>query len=480
MSISKATAQVLREASQEERETILKKLETHGLDYFDRLSQRVLWAPASTPQEQLLSTTADQVLFGGAAGGGKTQSLIGYALLRGKNSLLLRRQFPQLRGIQSEIVRVMGGSECYRTSDQTWHFPDGRTLELGSCPHEDDVEKYQGRPRDTLLFDEGAHFSENQVTFLTGWNRSADGRPCRLIIASNPPMSGEGAWMTEWWRPWIDPAHPKPAVPGEIRWFKRDGRQMVEVPEGTEGSISRTFIPSKLQDNPYLANTGYETTLANLPPELSKALLDGDFFAGAADRPLQVIPNSWIRAAQNRWSPETDLPMTHVGIDCSRGGRDRTVIVVRHRTYIAEPIILTREQSATGGLVAARVLEVIGDENPWIRVDAIGVGASVVDHLRPYLGHRVEPVVNSHAAPGPKGQYANRRAYDYWQLRQRLDPASAVLKLPPSPKLYSELSAPEYTLGPRGITVQSKEDLIRKLGRSPDIADAVVLAASPG
>jgi hypothetical protein len=474
-----AIEQVLVDASPKEREHVIAMLETHGADYFDSLSQSLPWAPASGTQRALIDTQADQTLFGGSAGGGKSEAIIGYSMLRAKNALLLRRQFPQLQALQTRLREIWGGTDYYKATESTWFYPDGRTLELGSCPHESDVEKFQGRPHDALLLDEAAHFSEQQINFLTGWLRSADGRPCRLILASNPPMSGEGAWLIDWFRPWIDPSHPNPAQPGELRWFKRLDGRMQEVGEGTEQSISRTYIPSRLADNPYLG-ADYERSLANLPVELRQALLDGDFFAGAQDRPLQVLPNSWIRTAQQRWTEGTDLPLTHVGVDCSRGGRDRTVIVCRHRNYVAEPIVLSREQSATGGAVTARILEIIGDENPRIRVDGIGVGSSVVDHLQAYVGHLVEPVINSQSAPGRKGEYINRRAYDYWNLRQRLDPATSTLELPPSTALYSELSAPEYTLSARGIQVQSKEDLIRKLGRSPDIADAVVLACSTG
>lgn len=475
MSFPAHVLKALNDADPDTREHMLQMMEQHGLDYWDRKIDQMPWSPASDTQKALLDTKADQTLFGGSAGGGKSEALLGYSILRAKTGLLLRRQFPQLQALQTRLRAIWGGTDLYRATDQTWSFPDGRTLELGSCPNESDVEKFQGRPHDALLLDEAAHFSESQVTFLTGWLRSAEGRPCRLIMASNPPLSGEGAWLIDWFRPWIDPSHPNPARGGELRWFKRVDNRMQEVEEGTPGAISRTYIPSRLSDNPYLGED-YERNLANLPKELAQALLAGDFFAGAQDRPLQVLPNSWVREAQQRWKPDTDLPLTHVGVDCSRGGRDRTVIVCRHRNYIAEPIVLSREDSTSGGKVCARILQIIGDESPRVRVDAIGVGSSVYDHLHQYLGHTVEAVINSHAAPGKKGEFVNRRAFDYWNLRTRLDPATSTLELPPSTSLYSELSAPEYTVGPRGIQVQSKEDLIKKLGRSPDLADALVLA----
>jgi hypothetical protein len=442
------------------------------------------WVPASYNQLTMLNTEVDQLLFGGSAGGGKSDALIGYSMLRSKSALLLRREFKQLSAIQDRITEIMGGREHYRAADQLWTYPDGRSVELGSCPNVGDESKYQGKPHDALLIDEGAHFDGSQIEFLTGWLRSADGRPCRLIVASNPPLGGQasGIWMIDWWKPWLDPSHPNPAKGGEVRWFARvDSGQMEEVPADYPNAISRTYIPSRLKDNPFLNSGDYERRLRALPPELAEALLNGDFFGATADRPLAVIPNSWIRAAQARWKPDCDLPITHVGVDVARGGRDRCVITVRRRYHVDEQIILPREQCLSGGSVAARVLDIIGDSSPWVRVDVIGVGSSVYDHLQAYLGALVEPVTASAAATaGANGSYNNRRAQDWWTLRERLDPASSVIELPPSAKLYSELAAPEYTLNARGILVEGKESLIKKLGRSIDLADSLVLACAVG
>ena len=120
----------------------------------------------------------------------------------------------------------------------------------------------------------------------------------------------------------------------------------------------------------------------------------------------------------------------------------------------------------------------MGDENPRVRVDAIGVGASVVDHLQPYLGNLLDPVQAAGKPVNSRGQFINRRSQMYWGLRERLDPATSKLELPPNTAIYSELSAPTYSVGPRGIQIQSKEDIIVQLGKSPDIGDATVLACA--
>jgi hypothetical protein len=218
-----------------------------------------------------------------------------------------------------------------------------------------------------------------------------------------------------------------------------------------------------------------------LPEHLREALLNGNFMAAGVDRPLAVIPASSIKAAQQRWDADNanKYPLTHIGVDPSRGG-DRTVIVMRHRNHVCQPVILSKEQSRSGGLVAARVLELLGDGNARVRVDGIGVGSSVVDHLAAHLPPwQLECVINSAGAPPTPDDrlgFANRRAYDYWQLRTRLNLQTSVLELPPDPTVYSELSAPNYTVGPSGVLVESKEALIKRLGRSPDVGDAVVLA----
>ncbi|MHC5826572.1 MAG: hypothetical protein ACYT04_64585, partial [Nostoc sp.] len=108
--------------------------------------------------------------------------------------------------------------------------------------------------------DEITHFSKSKFKFLTGWLRTDDpNQKCRVVCTGNPPTSAEGRWVIEYWGPWLDPKHPNPAVPGELRWFATLDGKDVEVKEGvpfeytdSEGKTetiaprSRTFIPAKI------------------------------------------------------------------------------------------------------------------------------------------------------------------------------------------------------------------------------------------
>jgi hypothetical protein len=70
------------------------------------------------------------------------------------------------------------------------------------------------------LFDEICHFTEGQFRTLIGWLRTdnPDIRQ-RVIAAGNPPTSAEGEWVKRFWGAWLDPQHPNPAKPGELRWY---------------------------------------------------------------------------------------------------------------------------------------------------------------------------------------------------------------------------------------------------------------------
>src|SRR5262249_37694290 len=154
------------------------------------------------------------------------------------------------------------------------------------------------------------------------WLRSTDPKQrVRAVLGSNAPTSGEGEWLIKMFAPWVDDTHPRPAKPGELRWFvvtpdgkdleldaepQRDaqGRRPVEIQGQTLYASSRTFIRAKLADNPSLARTDYQSRLDALPEPLRSAVRDGNFAASRTDSPQQVIPTAWIDAAMKRWKPD--------------------------------------------------------------------------------------------------------------------------------------------------------------------------------
>jgi hypothetical protein len=365
-------------------------------------------------------------------------------------------------------------------------------VRFGAIQFDSNVTDYQGQPHDFYGFDEIPEFTERQFRFVTGWNRPLiKGQRCRVVCTGNPPTTADGEWVMEYWGPWINERHPHPAKPGELRWYTTIGGKDVEMPNGDpvriDGEVvtprSRTFIPARVQDNPYLIEAGYVATLQALPEPLRSKMLYGDFRAGREDDAYQIIPSQWVRQAQERWvkREKPSTPMTALGVDVARGGAAKTVLSPAFDNYFAEQITHPGSATPDGPAVATLVIQTRTDD-ALVKVDVIGVGTSVYDHLRTPLKSRVVPL-NGGARDGTKrdksGQlaFANLRAMWWWRLREALDPTSGQdLCLPPDPELRVDLCAPTWHLTARGIQVESKDEIIARLGRSPDKGDSLVYA----
>ena len=453
------------------------------------------WLPQAGPQLDAYLSEADQLFYGGAGGGGKTDLEIGLGLEEHQKTIIFRREFPQLAGIADRLVEILGNRNGFNSQTGMWRLGDGRTIELASVPHADDVEKYRGRPHDLICFDEGTQFTEDQYRFLIGWCRSTKpGQRCRVVLAGNPPTDAEGEWVIRYWAPWLDPEHLNPAAPGELRWFAvLDGVDTeVAGPEpfeftGKDGETetieptSRTFIPARVEDNDFLMRTGYKRQLQSLPEPLRTQVLKGLFGARKDDNKWQVIPSAWVDAAMVRWAetPRPDVPITALGVDVARGGKDKTVIAPRRGlNYFDEFKKIPGSETPDGPTAAAFVLTA-RDGHGAVNLDIIGVGGSAYDCLNGTEGITVNAMNGAGAskARDRSGQLGmvNKRAEWYWAMREALDPENGInLALPPDRELKADLCAPRWKLTPRGIQIESKEDIIKRLGRSPDCGDAAV------
>lgn len=198
-----------------------------------------------------------------------------------------------------------------------------------------------------------------------------------------------------------------------------------------------------------------------------------------------VIPLSWIEAACNRWdewheSPEPDqYEFTCVAADIARFGGDATVLALRSGPIVTEfrkygQIDL---METTGHIIAAWRTASIG----YIIVDVIGIGAGVVDRLR----EQDFKVIAFHANEGTKFkdqsgelEFINKRAAAWWALRELLDPSNnPVVAFPPDDTLIGDLASPRWKQTSSGkIQIESKDDIRKRLGKSPDFGDAVVMA----
>jgi hypothetical protein len=464
------------------------------------------WNPLPGPQTMAFHSKADITGYGGAAGGGKTDLACGLSLTVHKRSIIYRRESAQLQAVTDRMESLI-----------VWRVPEGRQIEFGGFPHLGNEKRYQGRPHDLKVFDELPEMLEAQVRFLMGWLRSDDPTiPQRILMTMNPPTSAEGRWVIPFFAPWLDDKHPNPAAEGELRYcttiegkdeWVEDGRPFVfdecsmAAPQGNGNKVydfdpadyrddravliikpmSRTFIFARVTDNPYYMASGYASKLQAMPEPLRSQMLFGDFKAGMEDDVWQVIPTEWIDAAMDRWRPrKAKGMMDSLGVDVAAGGLDDFVISPRHGIWWDE---LVREKGALfpqdGIKGAAHCVANRRDMAP-IHIDVVGWGSAVYGQLISQ-GVQVIPVNGASGSQertkSGEFRFANLRAEMIWRMREALDPTNPTpIELPWDMQLRADLAAYRWRLTPAGILIEPKEDMKKRLGRSPDSGDAVCMS----
>ena len=255
--------------------------------------ENVIFRPNTGPQTDFLAASETDVLYGGAAGGGKSYAMLvdplRFAHRAAHRALILRRSMPELRELidKSRELYPKAFPGCkYKEVEKLWNFPSGAKIEFGFLERDADVYRYQGQAYSWIGFDEITHqATEFSWNYLASRLRTTDPEIIPYMRCTANP-GGVGAH-------WVKKRYIDPSPPNES--FK-----------GADG-LSRKFIPARLDDNPYLANDGrYEQMLKALPPTQRKQLLEGDWEVaeGAAftefDRHLHVIepfdiPINWER-----------------------------------------------------------------------------------------------------------------------------------------------------------------------------------------
>ena len=491
---------------------------------FDALidSDTRLFFPTPGPQMLAYYSEADIIGYGGAAGGGKSALVTGLALTAARRALIVRQEKVSTRKFVQDIAGILGSRDGYSSQTSSWPFldPDGvrRVVEFAGMENEGDEEKQQGVDYDHKLYDEVTQMREFQVRYTMGWVRTAiPGQRCRVFMTFNPPTTPEGRWVIKFFGPWLDKKHPNPAKDGELRWFasidgnpdyelpvERKGERFVVVggrpvyefdpadypPEQIVEPKSRTFIRSRVTDNPYYMATGYISQLQGLPEPLRTQMLHGDFDAGVEDAANQLIPTSWIEAAMDRWQPrDAKGEMDSMGVDAARGGnmgstlgavgRDKMVIARRHGNWFDKLVSIKGADVRSGSLAAAQMLRFLRDGAP-IHLDVAGIGTSPYDVLCENNIH-VVAFNNAAASLGMDKtgllKFVNLRAEVYWKFMEALDPSNPdPVALPDDSELLADLAAITYKITSRGIQLESKDEIKKRLMRSTDKGDAVVMA----
>lgn len=264
-----------------------------------------IFAPQPGPQEAFLASTADIVVYGGAAGGGKTYAELLEPLRHIDNpkfnALILRDSYTQIAApgglwdSSREIYPYIPGARSGKTPKLHWMFPSGASITFAQLSRNEDCEQWQGSQICLIEFDELCHFTEYQFFYMLSRNRSVCGVTPYIRATCNPDSDSWVAKFISWW---IDQGsgYPIKERAGKIRWMVRlRGRivwfdSMEEAiayarDDGVDEDLlpftakSVTFIPSQVTDNKKLlkANPQYMTNLLNLPTVERERLLNGNW-----------------------------------------------------------------------------------------------------------------------------------------------------------------------------------------------------------
>lgn len=285
--------------------------EVKGPDPFAAFAE-LGWTPQpKQAQAEELSQQVGELLYGGAAGGGKSDWLLHHAIAQmelypGNRGVIFRRVMPSLeRSILARARVVLNGRAAYNGSKHTFTFPNGSVLEFAHLQHAHTVHNYQGAEYGFIGFEELTEFLESQFEYLRSRCRSTiPGVRPHIAATSNPGNVGH-AWVK---RRWISPK-PEDLLPGQ---------SMPEpyVPWETPDGIVRVFVPATVYDNPKLleSDPGYLKMLESMKdPGMRAALLEGDWDA------IEKVPGAlWTRTQIEEtrvWSVPGVRVRTAVAVD---------------------------------------------------------------------------------------------------------------------------------------------------------------------
>ena len=266
----------------------------------------VIFQPNQGPQSDFLASSEREVFYGGARGGGKSYAMLvdplRYCDKQHHRALLIRRTMPELRDLinhsQQLYSKAYPGAK-WREQEKEWRFPSGPRIEFGYAENLTYSLRYQGHSYTWIGIDELPQYPTPDIyNFLRSSLRSVDPEiPVYMRATGNPGNVGS-LWVKEMF---VDPCESNKRFDVEI-----------PTPMGVK-TISRKFIPAKLQDNPYLMQTDdYYAMLASLPEVQKKQFLEGDWDAYESssfpefNRQVHVIepfdiPRNWMRFRAADW-----------------------------------------------------------------------------------------------------------------------------------------------------------------------------------
>lgn len=254
----------------------------------------IIWSPQER-QRIFMQRKETEALYGGAAGGGKSDFAIAEALrqvhIPHYRGLILRKTYPQLSEMvdrSREIYSPSFPEAKYNEQKHCWTFPSGAKIYFGAMQHTKDRTNYQGKRYDFIDFDELTHFTWDEYSYLFSRNRpNGQGTRCYIRAQANPGGIGHG-WVKE---RFITPAPPMTPIYDDVKIVFPDGSSQIR-------RRSRVFVPSSVFDNKILMQNDpdYITRLAALPENEKRALLYGDWdsFSGQVFTEWRNNPDGYI------------------------------------------------------------------------------------------------------------------------------------------------------------------------------------------
>ena len=297
-----------------------KEVDTLPPNVQEHVEKNIIFQPNDGPQTQFLAAPEREVFYGGARGGGKSYAMLidplRYCDKANHRALLIRRSMPELRDMINHSQRLYGQAypgAKWREQEKEWRFPSGARIEFGYAENLTDVLRYQGQSYTWIGIDELPQYPTPEIyNFLRSSLRSVDPDiPVYMRATGNPGNVGS-LWVKEMF---VDPSEPNKAFDVHIDTIA--GRK----------SITRRFIPAKLQDNPYLMQTDdYMIMLSSLPEVQRKQFLEGDWsaFENSAfpefDMSVHVvqpfdIPSNWLRFRTCDWGYSSAACVLWIAVD---------------------------------------------------------------------------------------------------------------------------------------------------------------------
>lgn len=373
-----------------------------------RLTNYIPYYP-EPPQEAFLALDRLEALYGGAAGGGKSDALLMGALqyvdLPGYAAILFRRTYADLSlpgALMDRSKTWLAGTDArWVDVDKTWRFPSGASLSFGYLQSTNDKYRYQSAEFQYVAFDELTQFPKDDYLYLFSRLRKPEGSviPLRMRAATNPGGAGH-----RWVRQRFLTKEPDP-----------------DVVETEAERRARIFIPAKLADNPHVDQAAYREALGQLDPQTREQLLNGDWNT----RPpgAWVLDQHGIDAAEQlgqEWRPLLDSgefppPVggeLAIGIDWGEITQAYTIWPLEQGgIYIPPSEVVCRhmEPGHATGLMLEQALRF------GLPVEAARYDAAGVQSMRTFTAQARQQLPNLRTTSVPFGKY-KRETVNYLRL----------------------------------------------------------------